>query len=115
MAKPRQEIESNKNEKILIILRKRVLKHTFGQSKELQEKVVPLSNMISNKLDDLVDSSNGEDVISRRQNRNVTSSQRPAIRRDRVVGHSEPEEEMEGAKRDTSDINFFYQGIIKYN
>ncbi len=80
----------------------------FGQGEELQEEVMLLSNTFSNRLDDLVDSSNEEDIISRRRNRNVTSPQLPATRRDRVAGHSEPEERMEGAKGDTSDVSFLY-------
>ncbi len=74
----------------------------------MQEEVVPLSNTFSNRLADLVDSSDEEDVISRRQNRNATSPQLPAIGRDRVARHSEPEERMEGAKGDTSDVSFLY-------
>ncbi len=76
---------------------------------------MPLFNTFSNKLDDLVDSSDEEDIISRRQNRNATSPQLPATGRDRVAGHSEPEEQMEGAKGDTFDVSFLYQGIIKCN
>ncbi len=69
---------------------------------------MPLSNMFSNRLDDLVDSSDEEDVISCRQNRNATSPQLSATGRDRVAGHSEPEERVEGAKGDTSDISSLY-------
>ena len=50
-----------------------MLKQAFGQGKKLQEKVVLLSNSFSNRLDDLVDTSDKEDVISRRRTRNVTS------------------------------------------
>ncbi len=81
----------------------------------MQEEVIPLSNTFSNRLDDLVDRSDKEDVISHRRNRNATSLQLPATGRDRVAGHSEPEERMEGAKRDISDISFLYQRIIKCN
>ncbi len=76
---------------------------------------MPLSNTFSNRLDDLVDSSDEEDVISRRRNRNATSPQLPSTGRDRVAGHSEPEERMEGTKGDTSDVSFLYRRIIKYN
>ncbi len=92
-----------------------MLKQAFGRGEELQEEVMPLSNTFSNRLDELVNSSDEEDIISRRQNRNATSPQLPAIRRDRVAGHSEPEERMEGAKGDTSDVSFLYLGIIKCN
>ena len=54
-----------------------MLKQAFGQSKELQEEVVPLSNIFSNRLDDLIDSSNDKNVISRRQKKNPTSSRLP--------------------------------------
>ncbi len=69
---------------------------------------MPLSNIFSNRLDDLVDSSNEEDVISRRQNKNATSPQLPATGRDRVADHSEPEKRIEGAKEDISDVSFLY-------
>ncbi len=85
-----------------------MLKQAFGRGKELQEKIVPLSNMFSNKLNDLINSSDEEDVISRRRNKNATSPQLPATRRDKVAGHSKPEERMEGAKRNTSDVSFLY-------
>ncbi len=85
-----------------------MLKQTIERDKELQEEVVPLSNTFSNWLDDLVDSSDEEDVISRRQNRNATSPQLPATGRNRVAGHFESEERMEGVKRDTSDVSFLY-------
>ena len=81
----------------------------------MQEEVVSLSNIFSNRFDDLVNSSNKEDVISRCQNRNLTSPQLPAIRKDRVATHSELEERIEGAKKDISDVSFIYQGIIKCN
>ncbi len=80
----------------------------------MQEEVVLLSTTISNRLDDLVDSSNKEDVFSRHRNRNATSPQLPATGRDRVTNHSEPEERIKGAKKDTSDVSFFYLEIIKY-
>ncbi len=67
-----------------------------------------LSNMFSNKLDDLVDSSDEEDVISHRQNRNTTSPQLLATGKDRIAGHSEPEERIEGTKRDTFNVSFLY-------
>ncbi len=92
-----------------------MLKQAFERGEELQEEVVPLSNTFSNRLDDLIDSFDEEDIISRRQNRNATSPQLSATRRDRVAGHSKPEERMEGAKGNTSDVNFFYQRIIKCN
>ena len=100
---------------ILTILRKHVLKQAFEQGKELQEEVVLLSNIFSNKLDNLVDSSDKEDIISRRQNKNVTSHQLPAIGKDRVAGDSESEERIEGTKKDMSNVSFLYRRIIKCN
>ncbi len=92
-----------------------MLKQAFGQGEELLEEVVSLSNTFNNRLDDLVDSSDKEDIISHRQNRNASSPQLPATGRDRVVRHSEPEERMEDAKGDMSDVSFLYRGIIKCN
>ncbi len=74
-----------------------------------------LSNMFSNRFDDLVNNSDKEDIISRCQNRNATSPQLPATGRDKVASHSETEERIEDAKEDTSDVNFLYRGIIKCN
>ena len=85
-----------------------MLKQAFGQSKELEEEVMPLFNIFSNMLDDLTDSFDEEDVISRHQNRNATSLQLSATKKDKVDGHSEPEKRIEGAKRDMSDVNFLY-------
>lgn len=58
---------------------------------------MPLSNIFSNKLDDLINISNKEDVISRcHQTRNMTSLQLPGIRRNRVANHYEMEEKAIG-------------------
>ena len=89
-----------------------MLKQAFGQSEDLQEKVVPLCNVFNNRLDDLVDTSNEKDVISRRQTGNATSPrllkrgknkvagnsqmQEGALERNRVAGHSEREERAIG-------------------
>ena len=69
-----------------------MLKQAFGRGEELQKEVVPLSNIFSDRLDDLIDSSDDEDVISRRQRRNATSLRLPAIRKNGVAGHSGMEE-----------------------
>ena len=50
-----------------------------------------LSNIFSNKLNELVNSFDKEDVISCRQNRYTTSPQLPATRKDRVASYSQPE------------------------
>ncbi len=64
--------------------------------------------MFSNRLDDLVNSSDKEDIISCHQNRNAISFQLLVIEKNRVVGHSELEERIEGVKKDMSDISFLY-------
>ncbi len=76
---------------------------------------MPLSDIFSNRLDDLVNCSDKKDVISHHQNRNTISPQLSATGRDRVTGHFEPKERMEGAKGDTSDVSLLYRGIIKCN
>ena len=99
-----------------------MLKQAFGRGEELQEEVVPLSNIFSNRLDDLVDSSDDKDVISRRRRKNATSPRLPAIGRNGVAGHSGIEEGavgknrvasysgiepgIEGANGDSSDVRF---------
>ena len=50
-----------------------MLKSAFGQDKNLQEEVVPLSNIFSNRFDELDNISDEEDIISRRYIRNATS------------------------------------------
>lgn len=53
---------------------------------------MPLSNMLSNRLDNLIDSSNKEDIISCCQNRNTTSPELLAIRRNKITDHFEIKE-----------------------
>ena len=62
----------------------------------MQEQVVPLSNVFNNKLDNFVNTSDDEDVISRRQTRNATSPQLPGRGKNRVAGNSQMQE---GASR----------------
>ena len=76
-----------------------MLKQAFGQGKELQEEVVPLSNVFSNRLDDLVNTSDEEDVISRRQTRNATSPRLPGREKNRVAGNSQIQERASGRNR----------------
>lgn len=74
-----------------------------------------LSNMFNNRLDNLVDSSNKEDVISCCQKKNAISLELPAIGRDKVAGYFALEERIKDIKRDTSDVSFLNYDIIKYN
>lgn len=83
-----------------------------------------LSIIFCNKLNDLVNSSDKEDIISCCQNRNTLHLQLPVIkrnniagltkieerasRRNRIADHSEIEERIKGANRDIFDISFFY-------
>ena len=64
--------------------------------------------MFYNRFNNLVNSSDKKDIISHCQNKNVTSSQLSAIEKNRIAGHSKPEEQTESAKRDKSDVSFFY-------
>lgn len=102
-----------------------------------------LSNIFSNRLNDLVNTSDEENVISRHQIKNVTSPRLPstyvagnsqmqerALERNRVSGHSEREERaigrigvtgrsdskerIEDTNGDMSEVSFIDQGIIKY-
>ena len=85
------------------------------QGKELQKEVVLLFNMFNNRFNDLVNSSDKEDVISCRQTKNATSPLLLGIRRNRIAGHSEIEKGMEGANEDIFEVCFLYQRIIKCN
>ncbi len=53
---------------------------------------MPLSLILHNRLDDLINSSDKEDVISRHQNRNSINTLLPASERDRTAGHFESKE-----------------------
>lgn len=64
-----------------------MLKQVLGQSKKLQKKVVPLSNMFSNRLDDFVNSFNKKDIICCHQIKNATSFQLSDTRRNKVIDH----------------------------
>ena len=83
---------------------------------------MPLSNLFSDRLDDLVDSSDDKDVISRCQKKNATRARLPTIgsngvisyfeieegatRRNRVAGHSGMEHGIECANGDSSNVSF---------
>ena len=92
-----------------------MLKQAFRQDEELLKEVMSLSYIFNNRLDDLVNSSDNENVINHHQNKNATSSQLLATGKVRVASYFEPEKWIENAKRDTSNISFLYQGIIKCN
>ena len=88
----------------------------------MQKVVVPLSNIFSNRLDDLINSSGNKDVISRRKRKNTTSPrllatrrnavaghfgmEEGAAKRNRVASHSGMEPRMESANGDSSDVRF---------
>lgn len=83
----------------------------FRQGKELQEDVMPLSNAFSNRLNNIADTFNKEDIISRRQNRNTTSLQLLGTGKNQFAGHSERESErgkaMKNTNKNMSKICFF--------
>ena len=85
-----------------------MFKQAFEQSEELQEDIILLSNMFSNRLGNLVDSFDEDDIISRHQNKNATSPQLPATERDRVASHSESEERIKYTNGDRFNVNFFH-------
>lgn len=55
----------------------------------MQEKIVAFINMFSNKLNNLVDSSNEEDIISYSQNRDLTNFELLIIKRNCLICHIE--------------------------
>ena len=99
-----------------------MLKQAFGRGKELQEEVVPLSNILSSRLDDFFNSSDDKNIISHRQKRNTINSRLSATRingiagysgteegaigRNRVAGHSGIESEIESINADLSNVKF---------
>lgn len=74
-----------------------------------------LSNLFSNRLDNLIDSSNEENIISCCSDKNATNPQLPAIWENEVTGDSKLDERMEDLNEDTLDLSFFYWGVIKCN
>lgn len=55
--------QTNQYEKILNLLRKRVLKQAFKKIEELQTQVVLLSNLYSNTLNDFVNNLDKKNII----------------------------------------------------
>lgn len=90
-----------------------------------------ISNILSNRIDNFVNSFDEEDIISHRQTKNATRSQQPstrrnkivvyskreewATRRNRIAEHSKKREEMDSINKDMSEIRFFNQERTKYN
>lgn len=64
-----------------------MLKPVFEQSKKLQKKVMLLSNLFRNRLDDFVNSSDKEDVIYHCQTKNARSPWLLSTKKNRVTGH----------------------------
>lgn len=103
----------------------------FEQGEKLQKKIVSLFTIFSNKLDDLVNSSNEEYVISCSQNRNITSLWLPTIggnrvassfkvekriiKKNRVASCFQMKKEIEDANKDMFEVSFLYWGIIIFN
>lgn len=71
--------------------------------------------MFIKKLDNLVNSPNIENFISRHQNKNVTSPIIPVIGRNRVEDYAKSKEKIEVQIQNTSNVGFFYKRLIKYN
>ena len=94
----------------------------FGENKEFQEEVVLLSNAYSNRIDNLIDSFDKENVISRRQSKNATNPRlsdtggnrvashfkikERATKKYGVTGHSKKRERMEDVNGDMSEVSF---------
>ena len=64
--------------------------------------------MFSNKLNDLVHSSNEKNIISYHQNKNTINPQLLAIGKGKVAGYFKLEEQIEDAIRNMFDISFLY-------
>lgn len=83
---------------------------------------MPLSNIFSDKLDNLVNSSGDENIISRCRKKNATSPrllvtgrngvasyseiEEGVAEKNRVASHSRIEQEIKGANDDLLDISF---------
>lgn len=95
----------------------------------MQKEVLSLSNAYSNRIDNLIDSSDKENVLSHYQTKNATSSRLPstginrvtdhskieegATGKNGVAGHSERGEKIESVNGDMFKISFLDQRIIK--
>ena len=76
-----------------------MLKQVFGRGEDMQKEVVPLSNMFGNRLNDLVNTSNEEDVISCCQTGNVTSPRLSEREKNRVASNFQMQEGASGRNR----------------
>lgn len=67
-----------------------------------------LFNIFNNRLDDIFNSSDKKNIISRHQNKKAASPQLLATKKDRVTDYFELEKQINNTKRDPSNINFLY-------
>ena len=91
--------QADRYEKILTIFWKQMLKQAFRQGEDLQEEVVPLSNIFSNRLDNLVNTFKEKDVISQLHIGNATSIWLPGTGRNKVASNSQIQEKVLGRNR----------------
>lgn len=71
--------------------------------------------MFSNRLDDFINISDEENIISHCRTRYATNSRLSGIGKNKLVSHSEKGGRMEDVNRDMSEVCFLNRGIIKYN
>lgn len=61
----------------------------------MQEEVLLLLNMLSNKFNDFVNTFNKQNIISRHQTRNAMSPLRPGTENNKVVGNSQIQKKLQ--------------------
>lgn len=71
----------------------------FGRDKKLQKEVVQLSNIFSNKLNDLIDSFNSKNIINNCLRKNAISFQLLAIEKTQFASHFKIEKRLIGKSR----------------
>ena len=80
------------------------MKIDIWAKQNLQKEIMLLSNLFSNKLDNLISTLNKEDVFSYCQTENAISSQWPGKKKNRVVGNSQMQEEALEKNRVTGHV-----------
>lgn len=69
---------------------------------------MPLFNLFNNRLNDLIDNSDKEDIISCRLDKNVTSPQLLTIWENKVTGNFKLDKGIENLNKDIVNIIFLY-------
>lgn len=74
----------------------------------MQKKVLSLFNFFNNKLDNLINSPNKEDIISYCLSKNVISFELLAIQENKIVGNTKLHKKIKNLNGNIFDLNFLH-------